>query len=66
MKRKAIIYNNIPGLETTIKLSILIESDTEKGNFINKGFNRYYPFYDMDKVLSFAKKYTDIIEIKKY
>ena len=65
MKRKAVIYTFIPGNETRIKLSILVESKPGTNDFIYKGFNKYYPFYDIDIALSFAKKYTDTIEIKK-
>ena len=64
MKRKAVIYNYIPGLETKIKLSIMIEREPGTNDFTDKGFYKFYPFYDFDKALSFAKKYADIIEIK--
>ena len=63
MKRKAIIYTFLPGLETKIKLCILIQENGK--DYIYKGFYKYYPFYDIEKALSFARRYTDIIEIKK-
>lgn len=63
MKRKAIIDTNIPGLATSIRLRVLIETGENTNKFKYNGFTKFYPFTETEKAKQFATKYCEIVEI---